>query len=61
MIYASVVAPKITKTAVCIRIDEADKLQPEELLSKVKEHIQSPYAIRKMCSKETEVFVQSAS
>ena len=34
--YASVVASQITKTAVRIRIDGADKLQPEELLSKAK-------------------------
>ena len=32
--YALVVSPQLTNTAVRIRIDRAEKLQPEELLSK---------------------------
>ena len=59
--YASVVAPQMTKTAVRIRIDGANKLQLEKLLSKTKEHIQGAHAIRQMRSNDTEVFVKSAS
>lgn len=59
--YAFVVAPQITKTAVRIRIDGAEKLQVEELLSKSKEHVHDTYAIHKMRSTDTEMFVQSAS
>ena len=37
--YASVVAPQMTKTAVRIRIDDAQNLQSQELLSKAQQHI----------------------
>ncbi|CCU75202.1 AIR1 domain-containing protein [Blumeria hordei DH14] len=59
--YASVVAPQMTKTAVRIRIDGAQNLQPDELLSKAKQHIEGAFAIRQMRSHDTEVYVQSAS
>ena len=45
-IYASVVAPHMTETAVRIRIDGAEKLQLKELLSKAQQHIQGAFAIR---------------
>lgn len=59
--YASVVAPKMDKTAVRIRITGAQDMQPGELLSRAKEHIPGAYAVRKMRSNDTEVFVTSAS
>ena len=59
--YASVVAPQMTKTTVPIRINGARDLQPQELLSKAKEHIQGAYAIRQIRGIDTEVFIQSAS
>ena len=59
--YASVVVQQISKTAVRVRIDGADKLWPEELLSRAKEHIDGAYAVRLMRSNDTENYVQSAS
>ena len=59
--YASVMAPQTTKAAIPVKIDGADKLQAEELLSKAKKHIDGAYAIRQMRSNDTEVFFQSAS
>ena len=60
MSYASVLPLQMTKTAVRIRIDGADNLQPQELLSKAKEYIKGAHVIRQMRSNDTEVFVQSA-
>ena len=57
--YASVLAPQLTKTAAQIRIDDAVKLQPQELLLKAQQYIEGAFAIRQIRSNDTEVFVQS--
>ena len=58
--YASVLAPKMTKTAVRIRIEGAAKFQPEELPSKAQEDIQDAYAIPQRRSNDPNMFVQLA-
>ena len=59
--YASIVAPPANKAAVRIRIQGADMMQPAELLNKAKINIEGAYAVRKLRSNDTEVFVQSVS
>ncbi|KAI0997185.1 hypothetical protein K3495_g11000 [Podosphaera aphanis] len=59
--YASILVPPVTKAAVRIRVEGSDKMQPSELLNKAKQHITGAYAVRKLRSCDTEVFVQSVS
>ncbi|KAI0998808.1 hypothetical protein K3495_g9386 [Podosphaera aphanis] len=59
--YVSVVAPPATTAAVRIRVDGSKKMQPAELLNKAKQHIAGAYAVRKLRSNDTEVFVPSVS
>ena len=59
--YASIVALPATKAAVRIRVQEAENMVPAELLGKAKKHIEEAYAVKKLWSNNTEVFVQFVS
>ena len=59
--YASIVAPPATKAVVRIRVEGIDKMQPAELLNRVKLHINGPYTVRHLRNIDIEVFVQSVS
>ncbi|KAI0994330.1 hypothetical protein K3495_g13852 [Podosphaera aphanis] len=59
--YATAAAPAASQSAVRIRIPVAEDMQPSQLLNMAKEHITGAYAVRKMRSNDTEVFVGSTA
>ncbi|KAI0995868.1 hypothetical protein K3495_g12312 [Podosphaera aphanis] len=59
--HATVAAPAASQSAVRIRIPGAEEMQPSQLLNMAKEHITGAYAVRKMRSNDTEVFVGSTA
>lgn len=54
--YACTVAPTISKVAVRIKVDGADKSKPGQLLRKVQDYISGESAEKQMRNNNTEVF-----
>ncbi|KAI1007292.1 hypothetical protein K3495_g934 [Podosphaera aphanis] len=59
--YAAVAAVPESRSAVRIRIPQAEGMKPAELLSIAKQKIEGAYAVRQMRSNNTEVFLQSSA
>ncbi|KAI1002372.1 hypothetical protein K3495_g5829 [Podosphaera aphanis] len=59
--YVAVAAVPESRSAVRIRIPQAEGMKPAELLSIAKQKIEGAYAVRQMRSNDTEVFLQSTA